>query len=149
MWNGKLIASSGICLLVASLVSGDLLAARFVAPGDTGSILVPVKNYLQGDDSSVGPMENVEVEVTHPDHFIKKGTSLLGPVPTIAPGGTYSFKVEYEIGDGPEGPFEVKLKVKTITPNTLPKPPDGTWESSVELTTRNRRFLDEIVLAHV
>jgi len=60
-----------------------------------------------------------------PRYFLVKEASLLGPQ-TIAPGETYSFRVVYEIAaDATDGDSQVTLKVKTLTPNTVPKPPDG------------------------
>ncbi|HDL64120.1 MAG TPA: 6-bladed beta-propeller, partial [Proteobacteria bacterium] len=98
--------------------------ATIVEPGDTGSIIFPVKNAVE----SVGNMEGVEIEVNAPSIFIVKGTSLLGPQ-TISPNNSYSFKVYYKISSSaPPGIFEVKLKIKPTTPNCIPKPPDTSWE---------------------
>jgi uncharacterized membrane protein len=129
-----------LCLIGGSAGVESAAAVVYAKPGDTGTIVLPVRNYMQGDTSSLGPMENVEVEVTAPEEqLVTKEASLLGPVTSINPGDSYSFKVIYEIpSDAPEGELLVQLRVKTATPNTAAKPPDGSWDTSVTMKVDRR-----------
>jgi hypothetical protein len=100
-------------------------AVTIVAPGDTGSLILPVKNYVD----SIANMDEVKIEVTAPSYFIIKGTSLRGPK-TILPNDSYSFQIDYEISSiAIAGDFDVKLTLKTATQNCIPKPPDTSWDT--------------------
>lgn len=108
----------------------NISAVTFVKPGDTGSMILPVKNVSE----SISDMEGAEIKVTAPSYFIVKGTSLLGPQ-AISPNNSYIFKVFYEISStATDGSFDVNLKVKTTTSNCIPKSPDTSWDTLHQFT---------------
>ena len=112
-----LIAASS-CLLAASAA-----AANFVKPGDSGSLTWTVQN----DAQSGGPMTNVTVSVlSAPTHFIVQQTSQLGPVASIAPGGSQTFQLDYTISpDATDGEtLSIDVHMSQDTPYVLNRTAD-------------------------
>lgn len=107
-----------ISLLTVIPISSSL-GTTFVKPGDTGRIEFPIENDIASDFSS---LEDVQISINAPSHFIVKGTSLLGPN-SIQPAQTQTFVVDYEISStAPEGSFDVTLNVGMTTTDVDPDP---------------------------
>src|ERR1700756_2380861 len=94
-----------------------------VAPGDSGNI-----DFLVSSSSdSAGDVDGFSAYLVSPPYMtVTSSGSLLGPV-DIAPGGTYGFKLHYELDrSAPEGCFRafVKLAQGKSSHGVYPDPED-------------------------